>query len=239
MLKAELVSCQISMPAGAEAGALDCVMPDAGIDWTSMVDSAGTWATAIATVLLAFFAWLAWKNSRKTLDAMRQQEETSFRIADEQMNALKRSSDEERQERASAREVEALSDYLQQWYSVLAQSTNGKANMREMLRKVVSAGIIWRMLHWDRRDQLAPALELEGLLADSVSQNHPGRGYLPYSAEALLKDSQTIGFLMDDLQRWQMKPEERGEVGLRLRELAAAFKSENPEVFDLVTSGRR
>lgn len=130
-----------------------------------------TMVTAIATCALALFAVLAWIASRKTLTLMRSQETVTKESAQSQVD-----------DQVWGRQVEALATYtsvlremadmtaplvvnggsrfLPNNY-VIPQGLSSASDVDQIVSKVSSAGLIWRLQHARSSEPMEPLREYE------------------------------------------------------------------------------
>lgn len=180
--------------------------------WT-MISTAGT---ALFTLLLAVFAWLAWRASANSLERMRDQE-TATREATERQIA----------DQTWGRQIDALAEYLYQLNTYFGANTVGAdrrlqqdlrsrtrsasiderkayrenildrtTHRRDLERKLNSAGAIWRMLHKHDSTAASSLERAQNLIIFRFRKAEPDtderalwRGYLVE--------------LIDVLQKWQ------------------------------------
>lgn len=201
-----------------------------------------TAVTALATVLLALFAFKAWTTSQETLAAMKKQ-------ADDADKRIIESQDQQRR----AIEIEALAPYLRILHDLA--NVGGEAptarfiarpgesvdnllfqnymdyskHIKELTNEMKQCGTLWRMHHGARRTDMVLFARAENLLARgqqwqrTTSEDSVGTKNIQM---AMNKDFAEV--LIGASRDWQMRVSDRHRAILTLREEILDFVNDSP-----------
>lgn len=182
-----------------------------------------SWTTAGATILLALFAFLAWRASAKSLKSMQNQERDSKLSAQRQVD-----------DQNWGRQVESLADYTSALADLIAipglmkvndspiasndprffrhTTARGTDEVRNILARIQSTGLIWRM-HHVRQMKLIWRLEaLDDEVRILSSAAIEGRAEWEIAREA-------AGVLLDIAEAWQQKLNNRELEAIKAEKL--------------------
>lgn len=185
------------------------------------------WTTSGATILLALFAFLAWRASANSLKSMQNQERDSKRAAQAQVD-----------DQNWGRQIESLANYsavlvdLKSIPGLMKKneipvpvigspfvqlvSARGTDEIRNLLARVQSTGLIWRM-HHVRQTQLIwklEALELEVRLLGIAAV---------FGIVEWANVREATRELLELAEAWQEEPENREEVAKKVENLQTEY----------------
>ncbi|MDN5742218.1 MAG: hypothetical protein L0H86_09495 [Micrococcaceae bacterium] len=206
MILADAVSCLVPGGDVVKGERLSCTLPTS--DAAALTTGLAAWATALFTLLLAIFAFAAWRQSK------RQAEEENTRLQ-KQIDAITETSERDREEQASARQIQALAEHLTNWRTILYRFKQGRwfegvptsADIR-------SSGALWRLHHHRCHEELKHAHQrFEDRLVDEISpfliDFRETRVHLvgpPQFIEVIIQD------FIETMTRFQLENETRADV---------------------------
>ncbi|RBL99231.1 hypothetical protein C1H84_16230 [Glutamicibacter soli] len=208
--------------------------------WKFWLWSAETWAalTAVGTILLAVFAYTAWRTSRKSLSAAVDDAKEARELAIASMDAQRRSEEVS----AMAHYMQALTDLSEihsrspASYHVPAGGDNYMVTMRtdlgfpsyvgDLCRRVEVSGALWRINHPEIDGALSEFAAFEFAFTESVKiwakrRNEDGLG----------DDLHELNFLFgkilaSNVRDWQSLPTHRSNIEKLLPSQRSYFEDE-------------
>lgn len=176
MISTDTLTCQVT-PDSVEPTSLSCSMLP--LEWLDLWTMLGAWATVGATLLLALFAWLAWRASSKNLELMRAQltvteNAASSQIEDQEWDrqvavlATYISALRELADLTAAFVIDGGSGFTPLGYEVPPGRSNA-ADVKRATSKVSSAGLIWRLQHAKSSDSLESLRTFEDALLQNAN----------------------------------------------------------------------
>ncbi|GAA1866179.1 hypothetical protein GCM10009715_11740 [Paeniglutamicibacter psychrophenolicus] len=205
--------------------------PPVGVDAITL----GTWATAIGTFLLAYFAYHAWTTSRTTLEAMEGQAEGDLAARQKELE-ISALADYLRALGAAARVSEFYPGYDGEDPSALLKPKDAEKVKQDdlarediyvngidnMCKAIELSGAIWRMHHHERELEMNPFLIGEIDLIRALERQHI-TGFARWN---LRQHCATFASgYMQLLRDWQMKPKERSQCIQGMKSISETFTS--------------
>lgn len=206
MILADAVSCLLPGGDAVKGERLTCTIPAS--DAAALSTGLAAWATALFTLLLAIFAFAAWRQSK------RQAEEENTRLQ-KQIDAITETSEREREEQASARQIQALAEHLTNWRTILLRFKQGRwFEGVPTSADVRSSGALWRLHHHRLHEQLKHTHQrFEDRLVDEISpflidfrERRVSLVGPPQFIEEIIQD------FIDTMTRFQLEDEKRTNI---------------------------
>lgn len=175
-----------------------------------------TWSaiSAVATVVLAVFAFAAWKISRTQLSESRDAQRLEMKKLEDEVDRSARRAEEEQLHHEADRQVEALVPYQSLWNAVRSRIEAGRWTPEvPMASDLLSAGMAFRLRHHRNYEQLDNHLRpLEEHLVDKVR----GRLIEPRPHTKLPNPPELIQHVISDylssVTAYQLDPARRAEI---------------------------
>lgn len=117
-MPSDTLTCDVT-PNSLEPGSLSCSMPP--LEHLELFAAWGGWVTAGATIILAIFAFAAWKTAQKTLEAMRYQIDDTRKLAEEAREAADAVAKQERLNSTFQAAHTAILDFSKRLYDPLGE----------------------------------------------------------------------------------------------------------------------
>lgn len=230
-LPTDTLTCQVT-PDSVEPTSLSCSVPP--LDNLDLWTMLGAWATVGATLLLALFAWLAWRASSSNLELMR-----------DQLKVTERSARSQIEDQEWGRQVDALANYtsaIRELASIPQPLDIGRDSLfflqglertkvlsaideiDQACTKIASTGLIWQLHHARSPDSPTALGAFEDEIihaANAHTHGQIGWYFVQMAAYSLLKR----------ITDWQRDPSARHRITHRVDKLVDILESDRADGF--------